>query len=80
MELLSARAMGSVSARLMCVARPVQPARMASLAWIMLTTMAAVAAGVMLEVPWVRAVNQRRVPAGAALTPRALPAASKSFH
>lgn len=36
------RAMDSVSAKLMCVARPVRPARTASLAWIMLTTLAAV--------------------------------------
>lgn len=35
------------------------------------------AAGVMLAVPWVRAVNQRQVHAGAVLTPRAPPAASE---
>ena len=36
------RAMGSVSVRLMCVARPVQPARMAFSVWIVLTTSGAV--------------------------------------
>lgn len=45
------RATGSVSVRLMCVARPVQPARMASSAWIVLTISAAVVSAHMCPPP-----------------------------